>query len=67
MEKEYSLVNKTKKDSVKIAVELQPSFKDIFLEPYGKQNRVTFKDDRAEAYLIAEYYRRKLNLPQREQ
>jgi len=62
--KEYSLVNKTKKDSVSVAVELQPSFRNVFLEPFGKQNRVTFKDDRAEAYLIAEYYRRKLNLPQ---
>lgn len=61
--KEYSLVNKSKKDSVKIAVELQPSLKDVFIEPFGKQGRVTFKDDRAEAYLIAEYYRRKLNLP----
>ena len=60
--KHFTLINKTKKDSVLVAVELYPDYTDRFIRKNNHDSkRGVYLDGLAESYLIGEYYRRITN------
>ena len=58
-QKHFSLINKNKLDNCVMACEMQPYWREKFIYTY--RGRQAIKDGRADAYLIAEYTRRKCN------
>jgi len=61
-EKYFGLIKKTKADACHLAYQMQPEHRDVFFHTNSRTKREVLSDGRADAYLIAEYGRRKLNI-----